>query len=97
MAVSTGRSEDDVFPRPLPHPAFVTWAIWVAVCALAYWNYVRAAPAGGVSVLLSAGFWILSLVVIPIVVRRSRERTAGVVTATLALLGYVLLMHDALR
>jgi hypothetical protein len=35
--------------------------------------------------------------VIPLVIRRSRERTAGVVAATMTLLGYVLLMQDALR
>ena len=96
MAVPTERSEDVVFPRPLPYPAFVTWATWVAVCGLAYWSYVREARSG-VSVLLSAGFGILTLVVVPVIVRRSRERMASVVTATIALLGYLLLMQDALR
>jgi len=96
MAVPTERSEDVVFPRPLPHPVFFAWATWVVVCGLAYWGYVREARSG-VSVLLSAGFWILTLVVIPVIVRRSHERTAGVMTATIALLGYLLLMQDTFR
>jgi hypothetical protein len=96
MAVPTERSEDVAFPRPLPHPAYFAWATWVVVCGLAYWGYVHAARSG-VSLLPSAGFWILTLVVIPVIVRRSRERTAGVMTATIALLGYLLLMQDTFR
>jgi hypothetical protein len=46
---------------------------------------------------LSVGFWCLALVVIPIIVLRSKERMGGVVAATLTLLAYVLLMQDALR
>jgi hypothetical protein len=46
---------------------------------------------------LSLGFWSLSLVVIPIIALRSRERVASVVAATLTLLGYVLLIQDALK
>jgi hypothetical protein len=49
------------------------------------------------SLLLSAGFWSLALVVVPIVVRRNKQHTGEIVAATLALLGYVLLMQDALR
>lgn len=96
MAVPTERSENVAFPRPLPHPAFFAWATWVSVCGLAYWTYFQAAGAR-VSVLLSIGFWALTLVVIPIIVYRSRARTASVVTAMLTLLAYVLLMQDALR
>jgi hypothetical protein len=96
MAVSSERREDVVVPRPLPYPAFFTWATWVAVCGLAYWGYVREARSGA-SVLLSAGFWVLTLVVVPVIVRRSRDRSATVTVATIVLLGYVLLMQDALR
>lgn len=96
MAVPTERSERVSFPRPLPHPTFFAWATWVAVCGFAYWNYVQAARAG-VSVPLSIGFWALALVVIPIVVNLGRERLGGLVAATLTLLGYAILMQDALR
>ena len=97
MAGSTERSEDDnAVARPLPRPVFFTWATWVAVCALAYWTYVQTAGPR-VSIALSLGFWILALIVIPVIVRRSKERNGGVVAATLTLLGYVLLMQDALR
>ncbi len=96
MAVSPERSQGVVFPRPLPHPAVFTWGTWAGVCALAYWNYVLAAGAG-VSVLLSIGFWTMAIVIVPLVVQRSRERGASVVAATIALLAYVLLMQDALR
>jgi hypothetical protein len=40
---------------------------------------------------------VLALVVVPIMVWRNRERTVSVMVATLALLGYVILMQDALR
>ena len=96
MAVPSERSENVAFPRPLPHPVFFAWATWVAVCGLAYWSYVEATRAG-VSLLLSIGFWTLALVVIPLIVHRSRERMASVVAATISLLGYVLLMRDALK
>jgi predicted membrane-bound mannosyltransferase len=97
MAVSTERSEDNSdFARTLPRPVFFTWATWVLVCALAYWTYFQTAGPR-VSVVLSLGFWTLALVVIPIVVRRGKEPIASVVAATLTLLGYVLLMQDALR
>jgi hypothetical protein len=43
------------------------------------------------------GFWAVELVVIPLIVLRNHERTAGVVAATVGLLGYVLLMQDAIR
>jgi len=97
MAVSTERSENNgAFARPLPRPVFFTWATWVTVCALAYWTYFQTAGPR-VSILLSVGFWILALVVIPVIVLRGKERIGGVVAATLTLLGYVLLMQDALR
>jgi len=97
MAVSTERSEkNNAFDRTLPRPVFFTWATWVSVCALAYWTYFQAAGPR-VSVALSLGFWSLSLVVIPIIALRSRERVASVVAATLTLLGYVLLIQDALK
>ncbi len=97
MAVSTERSEDNnAFARPLPRPVFFTWATWVAVCALAYWTYFQTAGPR-VSVALSLGFWSLALVVVPIIVLRSKEQMGSVVAATLTLLGYVLLMQDALR
>jgi hypothetical protein len=97
MALPTERSEGVSFPRPLPHPGFFLWATWVGACGLAYWSYVAAAR-GGVSVLLSIGFWAFALVVIPIIATRNRERTtAPVMTALLTLLAYVLLMQDALR
>ena len=96
MAVPTGRSDNGSFPRPLPYPAFFSWATWVAVCGFAYWIYFVAAR-DRVSVALSIGFWALALLVIPIVVTRSRERLGGLIAATLTLLGYALLMQDALR
>ena len=96
MAVPTERSENVLFARPLPHPVFFAWATWVSVCAFAFWTYVQAANAR-VSVLLSVGFWAIAIVVVPLIVHRSRERTASVIPAMLALLAYVLLMQDALR
>ena len=96
MAVPTERSENVAFPRPFPRPIFFAWATWVGVCGLAYWTYVQATGARA-SVLLSIGFWALTLVVTPVIVHRSRERMAGVITAMLALLAYVLLMLDALK
>ena len=96
MAIRTDSSESLDFPRPLPRPAFFTWAVWVGVCGLAYWNYAQAAGDRR-SIVLSVGFWGLALVVIPIVVLRSRERLGGLSAATLTLLGYVLLMQHALR
>jgi hypothetical protein len=96
MAIPTERSENVPFPRPLPRPTFFTLATWVAVCGFAYWNYFYAAGAR-ISVPLSVGFWILALVVIPFVANRNREKFGGLVAATLALLGYVLLMQDALK
>ena len=96
MAISTGHSENSAFARPLPRPAFFIWATWVVVCAFAYWTYVQTAGQR-TSIVLSIGFWCLALVVIPIVVRRGREQMSGVVAATLTLLGYVLLMQDAVR
>jgi hypothetical protein len=68
----------------------------MAVCVLAYWTYFQTAGER-TSIPLSIAFWCLALIVIPIIVRRSREQTSGVVAATLTLLGYVLLMQDALR
>lgn len=96
MAVPTERSENVVFTRPLPHPVFFAWATWVGVCGFAFWTYLQAAG-DRVSVLLSVGFWAVAIVLVPFIVHRSRERTASVVPAMLALLGYVLLMQDALR
>ena len=97
MAVSPEHSErNNAFDRPLPRSVFFTWATWVVVCALAYWTYFQAAGPR-VSVALSLGFWSLSLLVVPIIVLRSRERVASLVAATLTLLGYVLLIQDALR
>jgi uncharacterized membrane protein len=96
MAVPTERAENVAFPRPLPHPVFFAWATWVTVCALAYWIYYQAAGAR-ISVLLSAGFWVFALVLIPAIVQRSRERLASLVAATLALLAYALLMQDVLH
>jgi hypothetical protein len=95
MAVSSERNEDLAFPRPLPRPFFFAWALWVGVCGLAYWTYFEAAR-GRASVLLSIGFWAFAVVVIPLTVRRNRERTASIVAATLALLVYVLLMQSAM-
>jgi hypothetical protein len=97
MAFSTERSENNgAFARTLPRPAFFTWATWVSVCALAYWTYFQAAGPR-FSLVLSVGFWSLALVVIPIIVLRSKAQIGSVVAATLTLLGYVLLMQDALR
>jgi hypothetical protein len=97
MAISTERSEDNsAFARPLPRPVFFTWATWLAVCVFAYWTYFQAAGQR-TSIPLSVAFWCLTLIVIPIIVRNSRDQTTGVVAATLTLLGYVLLMQDALR
>ena len=96
MAVPTERAENVAFARPLPRPVLFAWATWVSVCGFAYWTYVQAAD-GRVSVLLSVGFWAIAIVVVPLIVQRSRERTASVVPAMLALLGYALLMQDALR
>jgi hypothetical protein len=96
MAVPTGRSDDISFPRPLPHPSFFVWATWLAACGFAYWTYYRAAR-GAVSIVLSIGFWALTLVVIPAVVHRGRERMASVITALLALLACAMLMLDALK
>ena len=96
MAIPSERNEDVAFPRPLPRPVFFGWALWVSVCVLAYWTYYAAAR-GRVSLLLSAGFWIFSLVVIPLMIHRNRERTAAVLAATMALLVYVLLMQTTVH
>jgi hypothetical protein len=96
MAVTTEHPERVSFPRPLPRPALFAWATWVAVCGLAFWTYLQTAGPRA-SVGLAAGFGALVLVVIPVVLRRAREGSAGVAAATLALLGYTLLMQDALR
>lgn len=96
MAFPTERPDSVVFPRPLPRPVFFAWATWVTVCGFAYWTYVQAAT-DSVSVPLSIGFWALALVVIPIVARRSREPLGAVTAASLTLLGYALLVQDALR
>jgi hypothetical protein len=97
MAISPEHSEDNIaVAGPLPRPVFFTWATWVVVCAFAYWTYVQTAGQR-ISILLSIGFWSVALIVIPLVVLRSRERVGGVVAATLTLLAYVLLMQDALR
>ena len=96
MAVPTERSGDITLPRPLPRPTFFVWATWLAACGFAYWTYYRAAR-GAVSIVLSIGFWALTLVVIPAVVQRGRERMASVITALLAMLAYAILMQDALK
>ena len=96
MAVSTESSRHLSFPRPLPRPGFFTVATWVATCGFAYWTYAQAAR-GRISVAVSVGFWTLMLVVIPLISVRNRERFGGLVAATLTLLGYALLMQEALR
>ena len=96
MAIPPESNENVAFPRPFPRPVFFAWALWVGVCGLAYWTYVQAAG-GRSSVLLSIGYWSFSLVVIPLMVYRNRERTAAVVAATLALLVYALLMQTTVR
>ena len=96
MAIPAEHVRDVSFPRPLPRPAFFGYALWVATCGLAYWTYFQATE-GVVSVALSVGFWTFMLAVIPFIVRRSQERRPGLLAATLTLLGYVLLMQDALK
>jgi hypothetical protein len=96
MAVSTERSEGVSFPRPLPHPGFFALATWIATCGFAYWTYFQASR-GRISIPLSVGFWTLVLVVIPLISTRTRDRFGGLMAATLTLLGYALLMQDALR
>ncbi len=94
MAVSTEHPDHRGFPRPLPYPVFFMWATWVVACVFAYWTYYQAARPN-VSLRLSAIFWGLTLVVIPVIVHRSGERMAGVVTAMLALIACALLMQGA--
>lgn len=94
MAIPSARDEGVAFPRPLPRPVFFTWALWVSVCGLAYWTYFEAAR-GRTNLLLSIGFWVFTLVVIPLMIHRNREKTSSVVAATLTLLVYALLMQSA--
>jgi hypothetical protein len=96
MAFPSQPNEDVAFPRPLPRPGLFAWALWVAVCVFAYWTYYAAAH-GRSSAILSVGFWAFSLVVIPLMVHRSRDRTSAVMAATIALLVYAVLMVSTLR
>lgn len=96
MAVPTGRAPHVTFPRPLPYPGAFAWATWVAACGAAYWTYFQAARPG-VSVLLTAGYWINALVIVPVIVTRGRESLSGLMAALLTLLGYMILIQDVLR
>ncbi len=96
MAVPSERNEGVAFPRLLPRPAFFAWALWVGVCLFAYWTYYAMA-AGRTSIVLSIGFWAFSLVVVPLMTRRSPDRSGAVTVATVALLIYAALMVSALK
>ena len=96
MALPTERSRHVAFPRPLPYPTAFAWATWVAACGAAYWIYFQAARPG-VSVVLSAGYWVNALVIVPIIVTRGRESLSGLMAALLTLLGYMILVQDVLQ
>ena len=76
------------------------WLLWVAVCGMAYWGYWGWAggygPAGRVSIVSSLIYWSLALVVMPILIYRSRAPVGVLLPPALLLSTYYLMILGAI-